>query len=107
MTSSAGPLLDLDITGIAHGGTFIARHEGRVVFVSDAIPGERVRAQVTDPSTGADDKRSFWRAETVEVLEASPHRRAHVWKEADLRAILLTGLVAPTSGTSSSHISER
>ncbi|WP_426181768.1 class I SAM-dependent RNA methyltransferase [Microbacterium sp. TWP3-1-2b2] len=79
MTSSAGQMLDLDITGIAHGGTFIARHEGRVVFVSDAIPGERVRARVTD---GA--KSSFWRAETVEVLEASPHRRAHVWKEADV-----------------------
>ena len=40
MTSSPA-LLDLDITGIAHGGTFIARHEGRVVFVSDAVPGER------------------------------------------------------------------
>lgn len=78
MASSAPDLLDLDITGIAHGGTFIARHEGRVVFVSDAIPGERVRARVTDA------KKSFWRAETVEVLEASPHRRPHVWKEADV-----------------------
>lgn len=79
MASSAPDLLDLDITGIAHGGTFIARHEGRVVFVSDAIPGERVRARVTD-----DAKASFWRAETVEVLDASPHRRPHVWPEADV-----------------------
>ncbi|MGO2745218.1 class I SAM-dependent RNA methyltransferase [Microbacterium sp.] len=79
MASSVPPLLDLDITGIAHGGTFIARHEGRVVFVSDAIPGERVRARITD---GA--KSSFWRAETVEVLDASPHRRPHVWPEADM-----------------------
>jgi tRNA/tmRNA/rRNA uracil-C5-methylase (TrmA/RlmC/RlmD family) len=95
MTSSQ-PTLDLDITGIAHGGTFIARHEGRVVFVSDAIPGERVRAQVTDPSLRLADARSvrgtgsgtqqkrFWRAETLEVLEASPHRRPHVWAEADV-----------------------
>ncbi|GAA1131040.1 TRAM domain-containing protein [Microbacterium natoriense] len=82
MTSSAGPLLDLDITGIAHGGTFIARHEGRVVFVSDAIPGERVRARL-DPSS-TDESRSFWRAETVEVLEPSEHRRPHVWAEADV-----------------------
>lgn len=81
MTSSSTGLLDLDITGIAHGGTFIARHEGRVVFVSDAIPGERVRARLAD---GASDTRSFWRAETVEVLEASPHRRPHVWAEADI-----------------------
>ncbi len=79
MPSSVPDLLDLDITGIAHGGTFIARHEGRVVFVSDAIPGERVRVQVTDAA-----KSSFWRGETVEVLEASPHRRSHVWAEADV-----------------------
>lgn len=81
MTSSPA-LLDLDITGIAHGGTFIARHEGRVVFVSDAIPGERVRARLTEDSTG--ESKSFWRAETVEVLEASPHRRPHIWAEADV-----------------------
>lgn len=79
MARSASDLLDLDITGIAHGGTFIARHDGRVVFVSDAIPGERVRARITD-----DAKSSFWRAETVEVLDASPHRRPHVWPEADV-----------------------
>lgn len=81
MTSSPA-LLDLDITGIAHGGTFIARHEGRVVFVSDAIPGERVRARLSEESTG--ESKSFWRAETVEVLEASPHRRPHIWSEADV-----------------------
>lgn len=79
MTSSARTL-DLDITGIAHGGTFIARHEGRVVFVPDAIPGERVRAEVTE----AGDGKRFWRAEAREVLDASPHRRAHVWTEADI-----------------------
>ncbi|MEJ1088366.1 TRAM domain-containing protein [Microbacterium sp. Mu-80] len=95
MTAQA-PVLDLDITGIAHGGTFIARHEGRVVFVPDAIPGERVRARIVDPSlrladarsvqasgSGA-DTRSFWRAETLEVLDPSPHRRPHVWAEADV-----------------------
>ena len=81
MTSSSD-LLDLDITGIAHGGTFIARHEGRVVFVSDAIPGERVRARLSADSTG--ESKSFWRAETVEVLEASPHRRDHIWADADV-----------------------
>ncbi|WP_217183332.1 class I SAM-dependent RNA methyltransferase [Streptomyces sp. AC495_CC817] len=82
MTSSAGTLLDLDITGIAHGGTFIARHEGRVVFVSDAIPGEKVRARLSADST--DESKSFWRADAVEVLEASEHRRPHVWVEADV-----------------------
>ncbi|TQJ32750.1 class I SAM-dependent RNA methyltransferase [Microbacterium sp. SLBN-146] len=75
----SGDLIDLDITGVAHGGVFVARHEGRVVFVSDAIPGERVRVRVTDAS-----KSSFWRAETLEVLDASPHRQPHVWRQADV-----------------------
>ncbi|MFT4156811.1 MAG: class I SAM-dependent RNA methyltransferase [Microbacterium sp.] len=87
MTSASSRTLDLDITGIAHGGTFVARHVGRVVFVSDAIPGERVRARLDPPthsaSTTADSQR-FWRAETVEVLDASEHRRPHVWAEADV-----------------------
>ncbi|KXC04696.1 class I SAM-dependent RNA methyltransferase [Microbacterium hominis] len=75
----SGDLIDLDITDVAHGGVFVARHEGRVVFVADAIPGERVRARLTDTA-----KSSFWRAATVEVLDASPDRRAHVWAAADL-----------------------
>jgi len=87
MTSPSSRTLDLDITGIAHGGTFVARHEGRVVFVSDAIPGERVRARLdasTSSGTQSAESKRFWRAETVEVLEASEHRRPHVWAEADV-----------------------
>lgn len=75
----AGDLLELDVHGVAHGGVFVARHEGRVVFVADAVPGERVRARLTDVR-----KKSFWRADTVEVLEASPDRRPHVWADADV-----------------------
>lgn len=74
-----GDLIELDVTGIAHGGVCVARHEGRVVFVADAIPGERVRALVTEAR-----KKSFARAATVEVLEPSPDRRPHVWPEAAL-----------------------
>jgi tRNA/tmRNA/rRNA uracil-C5-methylase (TrmA/RlmC/RlmD family) len=72
-------MLTLDVTNIAHGGIGVARHEGRVVFVSDAIPGERVVARVSD-----DRKAKFWRADTVEVLEPSEHRRPHVWASAAL-----------------------
>ncbi|MCX7520986.1 class I SAM-dependent RNA methyltransferase [Microbacterium sp. STN6] len=64
---------------MAHGGVFVARHEGRVVFVADAVDGERVLARITD-----DTHDRFWRAETLEVLEPSPHRREHVWPEAAL-----------------------
>jgi tRNA/tmRNA/rRNA uracil-C5-methylase (TrmA/RlmC/RlmD family) len=79
MGEAIGSELELDVTTIAHGGIAIARHDGRVVFVSDAIPGERVVARVTD-----DRKKSFWRADTVRVLESSPHRREHVWSAAAL-----------------------
>lgn len=72
-----GPVLELDIERIAHGGVAVAHHEGRVVFVADAIPGERVTARVTDAAHAR-----FWRADTLEVLAASADRRPHVWAEA-------------------------
>ena len=78
-TGDPGPILELEIGDVAHGGVFVARHEGRVVFVPDVLPGERVLARVTDAS-----KNSFWRAEAIEVRDASPHRRPHVWREADI-----------------------
>lgn len=76
---SVGDVIDLDVTGIAHGGVSVARHEGRVVFVADAIPGERVTAEVTEAR-----KKSFVRATATTVLDASPDRREHVWAEAAL-----------------------
>ncbi|SDZ40866.1 class I SAM-dependent RNA methyltransferase [Herbiconiux ginsengi] len=72
-------LVELDIDNVAHGGVMVARLDGRVVFVADAIPGERVLARIAD-----DSKSSFWRADTVEVLTASPDRRPHVWAAAAL-----------------------
>ena len=73
-----GDRLDLEPTSMAHGGIAVARHEGRVVFVGDTIPGERVRVRVTEI------KKGFARAVATEVLEASPHRVPHVWREADI-----------------------
>ena len=74
-----GKRVELDVTNIAHGGVAVARLDGRVIFVSDAIPGERVVARIS-----ADSKKSFWRAETVEVLTPSEHRQPHIWAEAAL-----------------------
>jgi tRNA/tmRNA/rRNA uracil-C5-methylase (TrmA/RlmC/RlmD family) len=74
-----GRQVEIEVTKIAHGGVVVGRHEGRVIFVADAIPGETVRAVITD-----DSKNSFWRADTVAVLAASPHRRPHVWSAAAL-----------------------
>ncbi|WP_423918496.1 class I SAM-dependent RNA methyltransferase [Frigoribacterium sp. 2-23] len=79
MADMQGREVELEITGIAHGGISVARLDGRVVFVSDTLPGETVVARITD-----DRKKSFWRADTVAVVEASPHRREHVWSAAAL-----------------------
>lgn len=72
-----GREVEVDVINIAHGGIAVARHDGRVVFVSDAIPGERVVARISD-----DRKKAFWRAETVRVVEASEHRIPHIWSAA-------------------------
>jgi tRNA/tmRNA/rRNA uracil-C5-methylase (TrmA/RlmC/RlmD family) len=52
----------------ANGGSCIAHHEGRVVFVRYALPGERVRVRVTA------DRESYWHAEVIEVIDPSPDR---------------------------------
>jgi tRNA/tmRNA/rRNA uracil-C5-methylase (TrmA/RlmC/RlmD family) len=62
-------LLELAVSDVAHGGWCVAREPGgRVVFVRHALPGERVRARVTDTTA------KFARAEAVEILQASPDR---------------------------------
>ncbi|VXB15739.1 Uncharacterized RNA methyltransferase SAV_2389 [Arthrobacter sp. 9AX] len=78
-TGEAGREVVLDVGPVAHGGHCVARHEGRVIFVRHAIPGEKVRARLTN----ADDKAKFWRADVVDVLEASPDRVDHFWQLAD------------------------
>ena len=71
-------VLELEIEKVAHGGIFVARHLGRVVFVSHTAPGEKVKAKVFEDKGG-----SFCRAETIEVLKASDKRVPHIWKEAE------------------------
>lgn len=64
-----GKRLKLDVGPVAHGGHCVARHEGRVVFVRHALPGEVVLAEVTeDPGKG------FCRADAVEVFTAAEGR---------------------------------
>lgn len=66
-----GEVLELDVGTPGHGGICVARHDGRVVFVRHALPGERVRAHVTEDAGG-----SFVRADAVDVLMPSPSRVA-------------------------------
>jgi 23S rRNA (uracil1939-C5)-methyltransferase len=63
-----GQELDLRIDALAYGGAGVARLDGYVVFVRDAVPGDRVRAVVTKR------KRAYAEARAVEVLEPGPER---------------------------------
>ncbi len=65
-----GAQVELQVGAVANGGWCVARHEGLVVFVRHALPGERVVARITDQS------KRFVRAEAVEILNGSPHRVA-------------------------------
>jgi tRNA/tmRNA/rRNA uracil-C5-methylase (TrmA/RlmC/RlmD family) len=63
-----GDLVEVDVERVAHGGFCVARHDGRAVFVRHSLPGERVRAVVTE------ERPRYLRADAVEVLVASSHR---------------------------------
>jgi tRNA/tmRNA/rRNA uracil-C5-methylase (TrmA/RlmC/RlmD family) len=66
------PVITLEIEKAAAGGRMLARHEGRIVLVSGAIPGERVSARLER------SERGVMFAEVAEVLQASGDRRAVV-----------------------------
>jgi 23S rRNA (uracil1939-C5)-methyltransferase len=65
-----GELLEVDIDSLAFGGRGVARTGGYVVFVAGALPGDRVRAEVTKA------KRRFAEARTVELLRPAADRIA-------------------------------
>lgn len=58
----------LNIESIALSGDGIAREEGVVFFVEGALPGEKVKAQITKV------EKNLVRARALDILEASPHR---------------------------------
>jgi tRNA/tmRNA/rRNA uracil-C5-methylase (TrmA/RlmC/RlmD family) len=90
--SRVGARIELEVGPVAHGGHCVARVPAsshspdapkapeapdapvrdRVVFVRHALPGERVLVEITEGGDGD----SFWRADAVEVLDASPDRVA-------------------------------
>ncbi len=65
-----GRELELDVGPVGYGGQCVARHDGRVLLVRHALPGERVIARVT----GVGRRGRFLRADAVRVLAASPDR---------------------------------
>lgn len=67
---AVGERFVVDVGPVAHGGHCVARHEGQVVFVRHTLPGEQVRAEVTEIGPGG----RFLRADAIEVLRAAPER---------------------------------
>ena len=67
-----GDELELTIDALAFGGAGVARADGYVVFVTGAVPGDRVRAVITKR------KRAYGEARTLEILRPSPDRIAPV-----------------------------
>jgi 23S rRNA (uracil1939-C5)-methyltransferase len=65
-----GELLEVEVDSLAFGGRGVARADGYVVFVAGALPGDRVRAEVTKA------KRKFAEARTVELLSPGVDRLA-------------------------------
>ena len=74
-------IIELTTTDVAHGGYCVARFDGRVVFVTGALPGEQVDVEITE-------KRSkMWYGRVVDVLTPSPDRIPHVWGLAERTGI--------------------
>jgi tRNA/tmRNA/rRNA uracil-C5-methylase (TrmA/RlmC/RlmD family) len=67
---ATGQEVELTIEKPAAGGRMIARHEGQVVLVRDAIPGERVLAQIERV------ERRLAFASTIGILDPSSDRRS-------------------------------
>lgn len=69
MSLSIGDVLTgIDIGAVAHGGHFVARHEGQVIFVRGCDTGEVVDIRITEVN------RRYARAETIAVRTAGEYR---------------------------------
>ncbi|HEU4736094.1 MAG TPA: 23S rRNA (uracil(1939)-C(5))-methyltransferase RlmD [Solirubrobacterales bacterium] len=63
-----GEQLEVEIDSLAFGGRGLARADGLVVFVAGALPGDRVRVEITKA------KKRFAEARTVELLSPGADR---------------------------------
>jgi len=61
-------MITLVLTQMAYNGYSIGRHDGKVIFVPYALPGERVEVEITE------DRVNWARARLVNILDPSPLR---------------------------------
>jgi 23S rRNA (uracil1939-C5)-methyltransferase len=73
----AGDTFEVQVEKGVYRGLGLGRHEGQVVLVQRALPGDRVRVRVESAGRG------FLRARTEAVLEPSPQRRSSPCPHAD------------------------
>lgn len=59
---------EVRVDDLSHDGRGVATHDEKKVFIHGALPGEQVLARLTGR------RRHYDEGETIEVLEASPHR---------------------------------
>jgi len=67
---NSADLKEADVVALSHDGRGVARVDGKVVFVADALPGERVVLRVTKRRRQMDEAR------LVDILVPSPDRVA-------------------------------
>jgi 23S rRNA (uracil1939-C5)-methyltransferase len=67
--SQVGEAVDVTIEKAVYGGLGLARHEGLVILVPKALPGERLRVRVARAEKG------YARADVVETLEGAADAR--------------------------------
>ncbi len=61
-------MIEVELTRVAHGGIVVGRHDGKVVFVTGGLPGERVLVEITERGS------RFDRGRVAQVLESAPGR---------------------------------
>jgi 23S rRNA (uracil1939-C5)-methyltransferase len=69
-TRSSNKLHEVQIEKPVYGGAFLARIEGKAVFVPLVLPGERARINIVD------DKRGYSMAESTGIVAPAPERMA-------------------------------
>jgi len=85
---TGGDIVTATVETLAYGGDGIARIDGRVVFIPETVPGETVRARVTQV------KKNFARAGLIELVSPSPQRIApccRVGRSRHRRAVRVPG----------------
>jgi 23S rRNA (uracil1939-C5)-methyltransferase len=63
-----GEEFELTVENFAADGKCVARHDGFVIFLSDAVPGDTARVMIEKV------KQSFGVGKAISILKASPHR---------------------------------